>query len=333
MLTDIINLNNKKYKILGGGYSKNIVLLHPDKNSIYKIFGAEDKDSYNYYKYHLFQGLIETFPEYDGKVFYYKEKKLNAVKIPFFNGRTAFEELSYYDSFNKSDKRKINLILSSIFSKMKILHSSRNDSKNIYFPENKLSKKHLENYLDLKFLNNIDQLLKSKIFSNNNKNLNDVKNSLQNLSKEWNNCNKNVVLTHGDLSFSNIIVSFNKKSTNVNFIDPNPSNLYLFPSPIIDISKLLQSSYVMWELATKTNDYLEYGIKNTKGVFRLPQPYNFKYAEKKIRKLALDLGYSKKIQDLHLLVHLKRILPYISMSKMLKQYITGYIYFILFEKY
>ena len=216
---------------------------------------------------------------------------------------------------------------------MKILHSSKMDSKNIYFPENKLSKKHLENYLDLKFLNNIDQLLKSKIFSDNNKNLNDVKNSLQNLSKEWNICNKDVVLTHGDLSFSNIIISLNNKECKVNFIDPNPSNLYLFPSPIIDISKLLQSSYVMWELATKTKDYLEYGINNTKGVFRLPQPSNFYYAEQEIRKLALDLGYSKKIQDLHLLVHLKRILPYISMSKMLKQYITGYIYFILFEKY
>ena len=89
----------------------------------------------------------------------------------------------------------------------------------------------------------------------------------------------------------------------------------------------------MWELATKTKDYLENGIKNTKGVFRLPQPSNFYYAEQEIRKLALELGYSKKIQDLHLLVHLKRILPYISMNKMLKQYITGYIYFILFEKY
>ena len=73
--------------------------------------------------------------------------------------------------------------------------------------------------------------------------------------------------------------------------------------------------------------------KNTKDIFRLSQPYSFNYAEKKIRKFALNLGYSKKIQDLHLLVHLKRILPYNSMNKMLKQYITGYIYFILFEKY
>ena len=47
---------------------------------------------------------------------------------------------------------------------MKILHSSKIDSKNTYFQENKLSKKHLENYLDLKFLNNIDQLLKQNFF-------------------------------------------------------------------------------------------------------------------------------------------------------------------------
>ena len=57
--------------------------------------------------------------------------------------------------------------------------------------------------------------------------------------------------------------------------------------PITDISKLLQSTYVMWELATRTNDYLKYGIQNTKDIFRLSQPYSFNYAEKKIRKLKI----------------------------------------------
>ena len=60
----------------------------------------------------------------------------------------------------------------------------------------------------------------------------------------------------------------------------------------------------------------------------------FEVSDSFINELWINImSYSKKIQDLHLLVHLKRILPYISMNKMLKQYITGYIYFILFEKY
>ena len=333
MLTDIINLNQKKYKILGGGYSKNIVLLHPDKNCIYKIFGTEDNNAIDYYKYHLFEGLKDTFPEYDKKVFYYKQKKLNYVKVPFFKGKTAFDQLFYFGSSKHLNKNKINLILFSIFSKMKKLHSAKIDSEDRFGKNKNLTTKDLENYLELKFLKNIDQLLKNKFFYENNKNIFDIKNSLKNLSKEWQSCNKEIVFTHGDLSLSNIIISLNNEDCKVNFIDPNPSNLYLFPSAIIDISKLLQSSCVMWELATKTNDYLEFGIRNTKGVFRLPQPSNFYYAEKEIRKLASDLGFSKKIQDLHLLIHLRRILPYISKSKILSQYIIGYIYFILFEKY
>ena len=190
----------------------------------------------------------------------------------------------------------------------------------------------LHNYIDLKFIRNIDQLINNKIFKDNDKNLLDIKNSLNNFSNEWDDCNQEMVFIHGDLSLSNIIVSESNKKYKVDFIDPNPSNLSLFPSPIIDISKLLQSTYVMWELATNTNDYLEYGLKNTDGIFTLPQPIYFNYAEKKIRKFANGLGFSNKIQDLHLLIHLKRILPYISKNRILNQYILIYI-FLLFEKY
>ena len=333
MLSDIIKLKKKKYIIMGGGYSKNIVLLHPDKKYIYKIFGTDDDNAENYYEYHISESFRQTFFEYNNKVFLYKQKKTNFIKVPFFKGKTVFEQFYYHGSSNKLNKYKIDIMLQAIFTKMKKLHSAENFNKN-HNENNKLTDEDLRNYIDLKFLKNAEELLKNRVFKDNNKTIFDLKNSLNYLSKEWGQSNQKIAFTHGDLSFSNIIISFSKnKNVNVNFIDPNPSNLYLFPSPIIDISKLLQSTYIMWELATKTNDYLEYGIKNTNGIFMITQPYYFNYAEKKIRKFARDLGFSDKTQDLHLLIHLKRILPYISKSNTLKQYLIGFIYFILFEKY
>ena len=334
MLSNIIKLMQKKYMILGGGYSKNIVLLHPEKNFIYKIFGSEDDSADNYYEYHLDEGFRKTFKEYDQKVFYYKKKKINYIKIPFFKGKTAFEQFFYYGNKNTVNENKINKILKSIFIKIKDLHSIEILNRQKYFTNSKLTKEDLSNYLNLKFLKDPDQLLRSRIFLENEINISKLKNSLNNLSKEWDQSNQDIVFTHGDLSFSNIIVSsVTNDEAIINFIDPNPSNLYLFPSPITDISKLLQSTYVMWELATQNNDYLKYGIKKTNGIFKLPQPHYFNYAEVMIRKLANELGFSNKIQDLHLIIHLKRILPYISNSHTLKEYIIGYIYFILFEKY
>ena len=334
MLSDIIKLKKQKYMILGGGYSKNIVLLHPDKKNIYKIFGTDDDNAKNYYEYHISESFSQTFLEYENKVFLYKKKKTNFIKVPFFKGKTVFEQFYYHGYSNKLNKYKIYLMLQSIFNKMKKLHSAENFNKKIFNENNKLTEEDLRNYIDLKFLKNTEELLNNRVFKDNNKTIFDLKNSLDYLANEWGKSNQKIAFTHGDLSFSNIIISFNtNKNVNVNFIDPNPSNLYLFPSPIIDISKLLQSTYIMWELATKTNDYLEYGIKNTNGIFMLTQPYYFNYAEKKIRKFARDLGFSDKTQDLHLLIHLKRILPYIHKSITLRQYLIGFIYFILFEKY
>lgn len=316
--------NDKIENFYSVGSSGAFVVLVTNKNKEHFIRKITSRNSYRKLM-KQYNWLIETkknLPVIKPYNFY------SSKNYCYFDMKFDNEYISLDTWINQNSEKDIKIILKNIFISLKTHHEKNLKSANF----DTLFKK----FYDRKIKKNIDKIFK---ILNGNLNLCNFKiNGLNYDIADWSFLRNFDLLSsqqyfkfnsdiHGDVTFQNILV---KDHSNWILIDPNNSDE--FKNPLIDYSKLLQSSNSLYDLYNLNHECL-FNYNEIKFKSLYSKKYNM--ANKFLKNIIIDNYSENALREIYLyeIFNYLRLIPY----QFEKSFSKGILFFaltcILIKKY